>query len=248
MRKPSYEIAQEELTLISQYLYHEMDEAAVTAFEKELQHNRLLQQKVEEVKLLLIGTREADLNDRLNDFHKDVRTSSRDSNGNIHAMKRWWWVAASVLVLAIAGIWWMQPSGSSNEQLYKNFFTQDIGLPVEMSNADSALYLLYDGMISYKEADYEKALSKWQQVTTLNDESDTLQYYSAIALMSLNKVDEAVAMLLPLSKSSGSVYQEKAVWYLALCHLRLNKRDEAIVLLKTIPENKQSQLLLKKLE
>ena len=247
-RKPSYELSAEELAYISQYLNGELDATEQAAFEQRLQTERVLQQKINEVKALLIGIREANMADRLSAWHEAAYSAGMGGRGaQVKPLYRRWWVAAAVAAMVLFGIWWGL-SKPSDERLYRAYFVPDAGLPVAMGGRDTAHYAFYDGMISYKEGKYTDALAKWTPMAQATDMTDTLRYFSGMAYMGLDQPAQAVEQLLSVASDRRSTFYKEATWYLALCYLRQGERKAAASLLRRIADDGQAQELLKKLE
>lgn len=247
-RKPPYELSAEELASISRYLNGELDAVEQAAFEQRLQTERALQQKINEVKALLIGVREANLGERVHEWHEEVDSVSMDGSGaQVQSLYRRWWVAAAVAAMMLFGIWWGL-SKPSDERLYRAYFVPDAGLPVAMGGRDTAHYAFYDGMISYKEGKYADALAKWAPMAQATDMTDTLRYFIGMAYMGLDQPAQAVEQLLSVASDRQSTFYKEATWYLSLCYLRQGERKAATSLLKRITDDGHAQELLEKLE
>lgn len=241
-RKPPYELTAEELAYISRYLNGELDGDERQVFEGRLSGDETLRQKVAEVNGLILGVKEANLALELDSFHGDIASVKSVP------MYRRWWAAASVALLVLIGAWWVWVSAPSDERLYQAYFEPDMGLPVTMSATDTIGYAFYDGMISFKERNYADALTKWEELTTIHQDSDTLRYFNGVAYMGLDQTDKAIEQLLAVASERQSKFYESATWYLALCYLRKGDEKTAASLLKRISNRGQALELLKKLE
>lgn len=157
--------------------------------------------------------------------------------------RNWSWAAAAIL-LVIASIWFLKPANSP-DALASRYFKADPGLPVTMSSTLN--YQFYDGMVSYKEGDYDKAILLWQNLSSSQSPSDTLNYYIGVSYLNQKKYQEALNFLSPLAKTSGE-WQEKAGWYAAIGYLRLNQPEAAAELLKSIPNYPPAKELLSELQ
>ncbi len=150
--------------------------------------------------------------------------------------------AATVLVLLLLR-YVILPSPSP-ERLFAAFFEEDHGLPVVMSS-DAEQYDFYDGMVSYKEQDYTKALRIWQEVEPL---SDTLNYYMAMAQLNSDNTAAAIEYLQPVATDDGSALQSKAIWYLALACLKQNDIAAATEWLARLPDDENAKRLKAEIE
>ena len=247
-KKTSYELPEDELIYISRYLNGELDASDGAAFEQRLEADPIWQQKVLEVKALLVGVREAGLTDSIAEWREEAALGESTASGaSVRPFHRRWWVAAVIVaaVLCGLGVWWSWFLNPSDERLYMAYFVPDSGLPVAMSGTDTSRYAFYDGMISYKEGDYAAALARWASVGA---PTDTMQYFNGLAYMGLGRMSEAADQLLAVSSNRRSAYYREAHWYLALCHLRQGNRKTAVSLLKRIDDDERAESLMRKLE
>ncbi|KYP15244.1 tetratricopeptide repeat protein [Flavihumibacter sp. CACIAM 22H1] len=158
----------------------------------------------------------------------------------IRSINKWWWVAAAMLIL-ISGLWYRKYMALSPQQLANHYFSPDPGLPVTLSGTRQ--YQFYDGMVSYKEADYDKAIASWRSIPATKGLSDTLDYYIGVAYLNKDQYNDALQQLLPLAEANGKL-KEKASWYLALTYLKLNQPRKAQKFLQSISTYPQADELL----
>lgn len=245
----AYNLSEDELALITGYLNGELAAEDRLEFDQRLAVEPVLQKKLEEVRGLLVGVREANLALQLNTYHAELNPKGKSPvYGRRLLPYRNWWIAASAVFVMGIGIWWIWFSTPSNERLYRHYFIPDMGLPVEMASTDSLRYSFYDGMISYKEGKYHDALEKWAPVAGMIGNTDTLLYYRGVAGMAVGNIGYAIEQLFPVASERRSVFYEEATWYLALCYLNQEEPSKAVALLKRIPQHAQAPALLKKLE
>lgn len=248
-QRPSYELSQVEVAHIARYLQGEFEKADREAFEARLESEPELRLKVEEVKALIIGVREASLAQELEVFHEAVANGATElTKPRRMPFYRQWWVAVAAAIIVTIGVWQVWFASPRHERLYWAYFVPDVGLPIEMGSADTIRYVFYDGMISYKEGNYADALVKWDAVAKAGGISDTLRYYVGLAHMGLNDLDAALEPLAAVANERRSAFYEEATWYLALCYLRQGENRTASSLLKRIADDEQAAGLLKKLE
>jgi tetratricopeptide (TPR) repeat protein len=232
-------IDQELFEQIEAYLLHTMTTEERSRFETQLAADPSLQKELElQRQLLAIATVES--------FNTDQQSSIENSSAAsrpsaiVKSISKWWWAAAAMLIL-ISGFWYLQSKSVSPQQLANQYFSPDPGLPVTMSS--SSQYQFYDGMVSYKEADYEKAIAIWKSIATNNRQSDTLHYFIGVAYLNRDQYNDALQQLLPLAEGNSN-WKEKASWYLSLTYLKLNQPQKAQKWLQTIPSYPESPELL----
>lgn len=251
-KKGTFELSAEEIAAIHAYLYDELTAAERETFERRMDTESGWRDKVEEVKLLVLGIKEANLSRDLDAWKEQLifpeNAGTSLPNRPSIPLYRQWWVAASLILLAVGAMWIMWRQGNTAERLYQAYYEQDIGLPIEMSASEESRYRFYDGMVSYKEGNYPDALEKWKDVGDEMLQSDTLGYYRAVAYMGMADVAAAAGLLIGIASDDRSAFHSDAVWYLALCYLRQDDIDASTTWLKTIPHDHRAQQLLDQLE
>lgn len=224
---------------IEAYLLDSMTTEERSRFETQLAADPSLQKELElQRQLLAIATIEsfkADQQSRIENSSAASRPSAI-----VKSISKWYWAAAAVLIF-ITGFWFFQNQTATPQKLANQYFSPDPGLPVTMSS--SSQYQFYDGMVSYKEADYEKAIAIWKSIATTNRQSDTLQYFIGLAYLNRDHYNDALQQLLPLAEGN-SKWKEKASWYLSLTYLKLNQPQKAQKWLQTIPSYPEAPELL----
>lgn len=103
-----------------------------------------------------------------------------------------------------------------------------------MGEEGKSNYILYDGMIDYKEGNYAKAIEKWKSMGDSHTYTDTLSYYMGLANMGAGNMEQAVKYLDDVLKKESNIYQQKATWYLALIYIKQDNKKAAVSLLKKI--------------
>lgn len=251
-KKRAHELSAAEIASIHAYLYGELSDMERQAFESRMDADHEWRDKVEEVKLLALGVQEANLANDLGKWRTSLTATASVEKSTVSRLSkplyRRWWVAASVILLAIAGIWAVWPDANTPERLYRAFYEPDIGLPVAMSASDESRYDFYDGMISYKEGNYAEALAKWTDSNAGIVQTDTVAYYRAMAHMGLKDIPAATSLLSGLATEDQSAYHTDAIWYLALCYLQQGDIASTTDYLRQIPHDNRAQALLGRLE
>lgn len=169
----------------------------------------------------------------------------QDSSTPARKMVFKWWMAAAAILL-IAAVWFYQSTTLTPDKLFARYFYTDPGLPVAMSSTSE--YSFYDGMVSYKEGNYDKAIEIWSRLKQDGLPTDTLQYFLGVASLNKNDYTSALQYLLPLTENKTGEWHDKAIWYLALTYLKTNNIPEALIRLKELPDDRQAQALLKELQ
>ncbi len=228
------EIDQQTFERIEAYLLGRMDATEQTSFELEMKEQEWLRDEVSLQRKLLAAV-EAGAYFASNPFAQEAKVRP------MFRKRRTWYIAAAiVLIVSSTGlILWQQ---TREKDLYARYFQSDPGLPVVMSSTDA--YSFYDGMVSYKEGQFNDAIAKWETIGRMQGYSDTLQYYVGMAHIQIAKYTEAVTPLQAVAENNESAFHEKATWYLALVYIKLGDKASAARWLKSIPGYEQATLLL----
>lgn len=229
--KNTHNISPEELERIERFLTNEMPENEAIAFAGELKGNTILQEKTEEVRLLLLGISEQSLQNRLDDFHKEigVRVVSK-KNTPVVTLREKLLIAASVLAIISLSLWWFLQNESQSEKIYSNYYKPDPGLATVMGSTSD--YDFEKAMVEYKNGEYEKALKAWQALLAKKPGNDTLVYFIGSAYQAMGDNDNAINNLQQITADSNSAFYKDACWYLGLSYLKKAETNKAIDLIQ----------------
>jgi tetratricopeptide (TPR) repeat protein len=223
---PNFNITQEELEIIERYITNDMTFDEEASFEEKLQNDPDLKNQVEDIKTMLLGIETQALKEKLKEFHDEIpktkileKKTIKVSHLDLRKL-----LAAAAIIIALGSFWYFNKP--SNERLYSKYFTPDPGLPTTMGSTDN--YKFYDAMVNYKQADYKKAISKWEVLQLKSPENDTLNYFLGVANLAKGQTDLAITYLQNTTQKPESVFIEDAQYYLGLAYLKINKKEEAI--------------------
>lgn len=214
--------------LIESYLSHALDEGARLDFEKAMQNDSELQQKTNEVKLLLLGIREAELKAKLPGFYEGIGSKAgsiplKGAKGfSISRLA----IAASVLALLSLSVWSTWFRQPLQKKLYSRYYAPDPGLATVMGQ--SASYDFEKAMVEYKSGQYEKALEAWKGLLIQKPGNDTLIYFIGAAQLASGQYEKAKESLQLVAANHAGTFYHDACWYLGLYYLRINKKEQAI--------------------
>lgn len=230
------DINQETFERIENYLMDRMDATDKHLFEEEMASDELLRNEVN-LQQRLFAFVEA------GSFLSDQQDGSEPSEATVKKISfRWLYAAAAILAVSLMAWWFQSRSPSTPQQLYAEYFHPDPGLPVVMSSTSE--YAFYDGMVSYKEGDYKKAITNWEQLAMKQGYTDTLRYYLGAALINNNESAKAAVMFSALAEDNHSIWKEKAIWFLALIDIKTENVREAEKWLKQLPSDDKAKRLL----
>jgi len=221
---------------IEAYLLNTMDASARAAFERELEASETLRNEVDLQRRLTAA---------VEIFSDAGEQQYRDPVVVKKASHIIWYAAAAVAAILITWFY-LNNSAPSPDKIYARYFIPDAGLPVVMSSVNEN-YDFYDGMISYKEEDYNKAIEIWKNIYRENATNDTVQYFIGVAYLN-NNDRNAIDYLLPVAENDNSRWQSKAIWYLALAYVKYGRKEEAVTWLKKLNGDERAIQLEKDIE
>lgn len=230
-------ITQEELELMERFWQGKfVDNKEERQLRERYATDSLWRNKADEARLLVVGIREAALEDKLPGFHRQVAAPVRKTN----------WlrmgVAACIVGITTLGVLFFF-SKSPGERLFSQFYKPDPGLPTLMGVSDS--YEFENAMVSYKTGDYQKALYGWQGLRKSNPGNDTLAYFIGSAYLAQGRTDSALTNLNDVIAVPQSVFRSDAAWYLALAWLKQGNKTEAVKALQQSDHADKERLLEK---
>jgi TolA-binding protein len=170
-----------------------------------------------------------------------------------------WAAAASVLLLIVAGLWFLKPNKEAIfNETYTAYFQPETkqlsdvyteittpGFATDKVRNES-LKLALD---AYQAKNYASSKSLFQAHLTAYPLDFDAQFYQAQTLMNLKEAQNAAVLLENLAKNEGNRWQKDAQWYLALNYLTMpEKRETALGLLRNIGADKTSPHGAKALE
>lgn len=229
---------QKDFELLEKYLLGRMSPEEVSLFEIRLENEPDLSAEKQQMEDALMAIEYSALEDtlenlevpyRADDGGKEVNERAEPSKRGRMISMRMISVAASMLIFGFALYFIVQKLYSPGVDFQKVFY-KDPGLPTVMSGTDR--YLFYDAMVDYKAGKYEEAIGKWNRTRDVG--RDTLDYYTGMALLNLDKRSEALDLLTGIPESSP--LRDKAGWYRVYILIRQGTYDRAAELLQTLPD------------
>ena len=125
----------------------------------------------------------------------------------------------------------------SSSKLYSKYYQKDVGLPVLMNDKDDILFK--ESMNAYKDEEYETSLKGFEELLLNKPNNDTLNYYSGLSNMELNRLVKSITNFKKVD--NRSIFKEKSEFRLSLVYLKKKDYDKSKILLKRIIQNKEHQ-------
>ncbi|RYF87268.1 MAG: hypothetical protein EON98_01065 [Chitinophagaceae bacterium] len=237
------DISQEEWETLERYLHHRLTPAERIEFESQLSANVSLQSKLVEVRLLMVAIGEPALQEKLNDFHREMPATAKEYHirSKSSHLKNWLIAASVLLIVGVGG--WLLLNGNSNEKLFASYFRPDPGLITAMSATDN--YVFEKAMIDYKRGDYPSAIQAWDSLQKIQPENDTLNYFLGVANLANENPKQAVMYLQKVTVSATGFFKDDAYWYLGLALMKEGKKEEAKTVIQKSTHPSKEELLQK---
>lgn len=236
--KNSNEISQELWEKIENYIFHEMSDSEKHEFENEIEKNPILKSQIEEVQSFSENTQRIILKEKLDEFHREISSTPQVAK-KIPINKTIIWTAACFILLITTVIW--LNTRNTPERIFEKHYTHDPGLPTTMSNSGN--YEFFDGMLDYKQQNYQTALEKWKPLLAENPNNDTLNYFVGLSYLAIGETEEAEALIENVAGMNQSMFYEDAIFYTALVMIKKGETEKAAQLLSNQNSDRSQKLL-----
>ncbi len=219
-----HHINQEDFESIEKYVSGKLSNNELIDFEKKLIAEPLLQQNVEEHKIMVNAIEKQSLKNKLDDFHRGIDKNRSD----IKTLKKpsyiqKYVIAASIAILIGIGGFWYSTNLNTNQKIYATYFKPDPGLPTVMGTSNN--YHFYDAMVNYKQGNYVTAIEKWEKLLITKPQNDTLNYFLGVA--QLADKNQVKAILYLQKVSDKSIFIDDTHFYLGLSYLKNSELEKA---------------------
>ncbi|WP_418510624.1 tetratricopeptide repeat protein [Corallibacter sp.] len=166
------------------------------------------------------------------------------AKNKVKRINPWYYSVAAAAILLIGFFIGQQFSNP----VYDDFANyESISLTVRGSQQD----VLTKAETAFNNKNYQNANKYFSELLKTDASNLELKLYNAVALVELDRFDEADAVFENII-ASPSVYRNKATWYLALSKLKQEDNVACLKILQTLPKDaddyKQAQKLIKKLD
>jgi len=241
---------EKDIDLIEAYLRGTLDEQALAAFQKRRENDPEFDREVLDYSEIINQIRSNHEQDFMNKLrHWDNEIENRQE-AKIIPFRRIFLIAASVLLLAIAGLYLFRNSQSDHEQLFQEYFQPYENVISERSGKNDNQQ---QGMELYDQKKYEEAIVQLKLAATEDSDNASLKCYLGIAYLATGHAQEAKSTFDEIVKKDHSLFKEVAEWNLAMTYLKLDdegslkKTLEGIIQQKDHQYYEQAKDLLKRL-
>lgn len=223
------------IDLIDAYVRGELKGVELSEFESRRLHDVEFDKEVKDYLLIIKGVRwsqeEAFVN-KLKDWEGEI-----DQKGNstkVIPIKRFFSIAAAVLVLAVAGgyFYW---SSRNNDTLFDQYFQPYADAISSRSDSQNSCE---QAMAFYNQKEYDKAITYLSKCTEERPGDPAARCYLGIAYLANDRPNDAKVTFEKIARSEPGLFKEVAEWNLALTYLKLNETDSAKAMLQGIVKQK----------
>jgi tetratricopeptide (TPR) repeat protein len=185
---------------------------------------------------------DADFRQKLIEFENQTPKSN--------SRRIWMGVAASLVGLAMLGMWWFILPGE-NEEIFQAYITPQRNIHEPLTRANGAENLTYEAFLAYEKEEWQTALDLFSSLRE-NSPEEYIYLYIGNCQLQLGKYKEAIQSFEILLDSPDSDLKHRGNWYLALAELANGNNNRAKeLLLKLASESgafaSQAEELLKKM-
>ena len=228
--------------LIDRYFENSLSPREQKLFNDLLQDNSEFKEEFQfqkDLKKVIASKQQEDLKSTLIEIESRAQKSSI-----LMILPKKWMIAASLLILASIGTWGVKSVYfPSNEAIYADYFEPSRNTVQPVVRGENLNTIEYRAFVAYEAQNYHKAINLFNSVK--NPDVAYIDFYKALSYLALNKSEEAIELLKPLSyknslagKSEG--FDKKARWYLALAYVNMDDEENAIMELTLIMNDASS--------
>lgn len=234
---------EEKYIVFDQYLQEELSGDEKKVFEDQLSEDTVLAASFEDFKEVNFQLKQKFSMDKerralRSKLVKIANECRENKNSKVRILKPWHYsVAASVTILL--SVWFVM---QNSKPVFEDYNQYENAYFVERGDESADLKAAQDAFNTknYKEAVVDFELVRYEKPSV------EIDLYYGIALMEVNRVDEAKAVFETIRKGA-SIYKNKASWNLALLELKQKKYEACKEVLLTIPADYENYDQVKEL-
>jgi tetratricopeptide (TPR) repeat protein len=221
---------EEDIELIEAYLGGRLNGQALAAFQKRRQDDPEFDREVTDYTQIINQIRTSHETDFLNKLKRwDTEIENRQQV-KVIPLRTIYSIAASVLLLALAGVYVFWNSQADHEELFQEYFQPYENVISERSGKNDHRQ---KGMELYDQKKYDEAIIQLKLAAIEDSDNPSLKCYIGIAYLAGGHAQEAKTNFEAMALDDQSLFNEVAEWNLALTYLKL---DNEALLKKTLAE------------
>ncbi len=234
-------ITEEKQYLFDQYLLGKLTLGEKTAFEQKIVQEEAFKKEFQNYQEFSRQVELAFLKEDLERIHKTSIIKTKKT-----FTSKFWYVAASVVIIGAIGTIWLLKFTNSSKQLFDAYFIKDPGLPTVMGTTKTTGF--QNAMVQYKQGNYQNARKIWLAQDNQRIKNDTLHFYISMSYLNENNFTQAKHWLNSETLTTSSRFYKEAIWYKALIHLYEGEKEKALNLLYKIQNFPKAKELIANIE
>lgn len=225
MNENFQDLSEKEFELIESFVLGEMTASEMQNVELRMAQDKTFADEVAQQRALIKAVQEKNtLKKKIHGFHTQMEKASTINKQADQPKINFRWqklaIAAS-LVLGISALsFWFLNKAPQHEQLFKQYFEPDPGLPTLMGEKNDENFAFLRAMVDYKQANYALAIEKWETQHVEKNENDTLIYYLGVAHLTNGNTVAAIDFLKKEILLESKVFADEAYYYLGFAFLK----------------------------
>jgi len=229
------------LEKIEGYIYEELTEPEMALFETALIDNKELNSEIELVKNIDSALQENDImlfrHNLRNIAAENIKDEKTERSINIQFKRRKITLSIAAACIILLGITGILSRYSSDDNIYKEFYTKYETTGISRSSNSTADQTLTLALQKFNNQDYESALNLLQDVIAKDQSNIVGRFYSGVSLQELGKYKNAIKEYEVVVIDKDNLFIEQAEWYIGLCYIKINEDEKAIEQFKKIASN-----------
>jgi tetratricopeptide (TPR) repeat protein len=221
---------EEDIELIEAYLRGTLDGQALAAFQKRRQDDPEFDREVIDYSQIINQiqtTHEYNFMNKLKRWDSEIENRQE---AKVIPLRTILSIAASVVLLAVFGVYLFRNSQPDHEQLFQEYFQPYENVISERSAKDNNQQR---GMELYDQKKYDEAIIQLKLAVSEDSDNPSLKCYLGIAYLAGGHSQEAKTIFETMIHNDHQLFREVAEWNLALTYLKI---DNEVLLKKTLEE------------
>ncbi len=224
---------------IEGYLYNELTEPEMAAFEAELAENKELYAEIDLIKNIDKALKENDIMQLRNNLRNisDENIKEKLAERSIALKFRPKRLVLSIVaasIILLMGLTTLLSRYSNEENIYQKFYAKYETTGISRSSNAIADQTLTLALQKFNSEDYESALNLLNEVISKDQNNSVGHFYSGVSLQELGKYQNAIKEYQEVVNDKDNLFVEQAQWYIGLCYLQTNENKKAIIQFKKI--------------
>lgn len=248
----------ENLEIIEGYIYQELSDEQITAFEAKLAENNNLSNEIELIKGIDFALNEDDvikLRNNLQQISLNAQSIMKTEQSFITKFKKNRIIISAIAasLLIILAITSLMPGKSSHNELYQKFYSTYQTSGINRSSELSADKTMAIALVNFDNRQYDTSINLLKKVIDTDQNNMVGHFYYGMALQETKKYQDAIAQYQTVIKNNNNLFIDQAYWYIGLCYLKTNENKKAYNFFKNIADkngfySSSAQIILQKMK